>query len=317
MRLSITIRCASVVFVDYPRFVRIVEVGPRDGLQNERRILSVTVRVSLIEALVRAGLKTVECGSFVSPDRVPQMAGTAAVLTAIQRRDDVAYPVLVPNQKGLEAALHAGASEIAIFASASETFSQRNINCSIEESMVRLRSVAHAATKEGLTIRGYVSCVLGCPYEGHVSLDAVVDIARQLREMGCYEISLGDTIGVGTPLTTQLMLEAVGRLVPIPQLAVHFHDTWGQALANILCSVQMGVSVVDSSVAGLGGCPYAPGATGNVATEDVVYMLQGMGINTGLNLEQIAAAGKMICGELDRNSGSKVALAMAATARLH
>jgi len=302
--------------VEYPRSVRIVEVGPRDGLQTEPKVVSVAARVSLIEALVKAGIRTVECGSFVSPDRVPQMAGTGEVLRALHRSSEVSYPVLVPNQKGLEAAFNAGATEIAIFAAASETFSQRNINCSIAESLVRLRSVANEAIKRGVKVRGYLSCVLGCPYEGEVSLSAVADLARQLSDMGCYEISLGDTIGVGTPLKIQVMIDAVAGVTPIPKLAVHFHDTWGQALANIVCSLQMGISVVDSAVAGLGGCPYAAGATGNVATEEVVYMLQGMGIDTGVNLSAIVAAGNLICGELGRKTESKVATAMAAAGRL-
>ena len=295
----------------WPPSVRIVEVGPRDGLQNEKTLVPVEVRIALVEALADAGLKTIECGSFVSPKWVPQMADTALVLERIRHRPGIAYPVLVPNLQGLEAAIAAGAEEIAVFASASETFSQRNINCSIDESLARLQSVPDAA--HGLRIRGYVSCVLGCPYEGEVSLAAVARVAATLHAMGCYEISLGDTIGVGTPVKAQEMIEAVAAHVPLTRLAVHYHDTWGQALANILASLELGVSVVDSSVAGLGGCPYAPGAAGNVATEDVVYMLNGMGIESGVDLEKLAAAGRMISVHLGRLPSSKAALALAAS----
>lgn len=301
--------------MNYPENVRIVEVGPRDGLQNEAAMVPVEVKVALIEALAGAGLKSIEAGSFVSPKWVPTMAGTAEVLARIRRAPGVSYPVLVPNLKGLEAAIAAGVEEIAVFAAASETFSQRNINCSIEESLARLRGVAGAAVARGMRVRGYVSCVLGCPFEGEIAPKAVVRVAKNLHATGCYEISLGDTIGVGTPLKAQRMLEAVAEQVPVRALAVHFHDTWGQALANILASLQLGVAAVDSSVAGLGGCPYAPGATGNVATEDVVYLLNGMAIATGVDLQKVAAAGRMISGHLGRKSASKVALAMAAAAR--
>ncbi len=283
-----------------PERVRIVEVGPRDGLQNEKTLVPVEVKIALIEALADAGLKTIEAGSFVSAQWVPQMAGTAEVLAGIHRVPGVSYPVLVPNLKGFEAARQAGVEEIAVFAAASETFSQRNINCSIEESLVRLRAVAEAALGQGMKVRGYVSCVLGCPYEGEVALSAVAGVAQELSEMGCYEISLGDTIGAGTPLKAQKMIAAAAEHVPVTQLAVHFHDTRGQALANILASLDAGVAVVDSSVAGLGGCPYAAGATGNVATEHVIYMLNGMEIETGVDLEKVAAAGRMICAELGR-----------------
>lgn len=298
--------------MSYPESVRIVEVGPRDGLQNEAAAAPVAVKVALIEALVAAGLRTVECGSFVSPKWVPQMAGTAEVLARIRRSPGVSYPVLVPNLKGLEAAIEAGAEEIAVFAAASETFSQRNINCSIGESLRRLRAVTEAGLARGMRVRGYVSCVLGCPFEGEVAPEAVVRVARELYEMGCYEISLGDTIGVGTALKAQRVLAAVAEQVPISALAAHFHDTWGQALANLFAVLQLGVGVVDSSVSGLGGCPYAPGATGNVATEDVVYMLDGMGIQTGVDLGKVAAAGKMIGGRLGRKPASKAALAIEA-----
>lgn len=299
----------------YPKSVRIVEVSPRDGLQNEPATVAVDVKVSLIEALADAGLKSIECGSFVPPQWVPQMASTAEVLARIPRQPGVSYPVLVPNLKGLEAALESKADEIAVFAAASESFSQRNINCSIAESLIRLGAVSAAALTRGIRVRGYVSCVLGCPFEGDVALDAVVRVAKELHAMGCYEISLGDTIGVGTPLKAQHMLEAVSEAIPVSALAVHFHDTWGQALANILAALELGVAVVDSSAAGLGGCPYAPGATGNVATEDVLYMLAGMGIETGVDLEKVAAAGRMISAHLGRKPASKTALALQARCR--
>lgn len=299
-------------FIRYPEKVEIVEVAPRDGLQNEKRLVSVEAKVRLIDELAEAGLTRIEAGSFVSPKWVPQMANTANVLSKIRRIPGVSYPVLVPNLKGLEAAIAAGCEEIAIFAAASETFSQRNINASIAESLARLRMVAGEARARSIKVRGYVSCVLGCPYEGDVSPEAVAAVAGALHEMDCYEISLGDTIGVGTPLKTQAMLSAVARRVALSQLAIHFHDTYGQALANILASLQLGVAVVDSSVAGLGGCPYAPGAAGNVATEDVVYMLNGMGIETGVDLNRLAAAGRRISGQLERTLASKVAMALAA-----
>ncbi|MBV8552521.1 MAG: hydroxymethylglutaryl-CoA lyase [Acidobacteriaceae bacterium] len=297
----------------YPSHVRIVEVGPRDGLQNEKTLVPVDVKVTLIQALAEAGLKTVEAGSFVSPKWVPQMADTAAVLARLHRKPGVSYPVLVPNQTGLEAALRNNVQEIAIFAAASDTFSHRNINCSIEESLSRLAAVAASALAHGLKVRGYASCVLGCPFEGAIETAAVAHVAGALYEMGCYEISLGDTIGVGTPLKAHAMISAVAERVPIPALAIHYHDTWGQALANILASLQLGISVVDSSVAGLGGCPYAPGATGNVATEDVVYLLNGMNIETGVDLDQVASAGRFISQHLGRAPASKVAVALQST----
>lgn len=298
--------------MNLPSAVRIVEVGPRDGLQNEKTAVDVDTRVALIDALSDAGLQTIEAGSFVSPKWVPQMAATDAVLARIHRRPGIAYPVLVPNLQGLEAAIAAGAEEIAIFGAASETFSRRNINCSIEESLARFQPVVAAAQSRNIKIRGYISCVLGCPYEGAIAPSAVARVASQLYEMGCYEISLGDTIGVGTPLAARHMIEAVAAHVPIPHMAVHYHDTYGQALANIFASLELGISVVDSSVAGLGGCPYAPGAAGNVATEDVVYMLNGMNIKTGVDLEKLAAVGRRISTELGRNPASKVGLALAA-----
>ena len=294
-----------------PKRVRIVEVGPRDGLQNEAGLVPVEAKVALIEALADAGLKSIEAGSFVSPKWVPQMADTAAVLARLKRAPDVSYPVLVPNMQGFEAAAAAGVEEIAVFGAASESFSRRNINCSIAESLDRFRPVAAAALARGMRLRGYVSCVLGCPYEGEVAPSAVAVVAGALTEMGCAEISLGDTIGVGTPLKAQAMLRAVAQVVPMERLAVHFHDTWGQALANILACLELGVSVVDSAVAGLGGCPYAKGATGNVATEDVVYMLDGMGIETGVDLAKLAAAGRTISAALGRAPVSKVAQVLA------
>ena len=294
-----------------PKAVRIVEVGPRDGLQNEAAVVPLAAKVDLIEALAEAGLKTVESGSFVSPKWVPQMAGTAEVLAAIKRVPGVAYPVLVPNLKGLEAAVAAGVEEIAVFGAASESFSRKNINCSIAESLERFRPVVEAALAKGIRVRGYVSCVLGCPYEGEIAPDAVAAVSKALADMGCYEISLGDTIGVGTPLKAQAMVAAVATLVPVERLAVHFHDTWGQALANILACLELGVAVVDSAVAGLGGCPYAKGATGNVATEDVVYMLDGMGIRTGVDLMKLAAAGRAITAVIGKAPVSKVAQVLA------
>lgn len=301
--------------MNYPQKLRIVEVGPRDGLQNESAIVPVEVKAALIDLLADAGLKTIESGSFVSPKWVPQMAGTAEVLARIRRVPGVSYPVLVPNLQGLEAAARAGVEEIAVFAAASEEFSRHNINCSIAESMARLREVIQAAIAKSMRVRGYVSCVLGCPFEGSVSIDAVARVASELYANGCYEISLGDTIGVGTPVKAMRMLEAVAHHVPVRALAVHFHDTWGQALANILAALEFGVAVVDSSVAGLGGCPYAPGAAGNVATEDVVYMLDGMSIQTGVGLLKLAAAGRMISSHLGRKTASKAAKALESSQR--
>jgi isopropylmalate/homocitrate/citramalate synthase len=298
-----------------PAAVRIVEVGPRDGLQNEPVTVPVAARIALIESLAEAGLVMVEAGSFVSPKWVPQMADTAAVLAGLKRKAGVRYPVLVPNLQGLEGALAAGAKDIAIFAAASESFSRRNINCSIGESLDRFRAVAAAALAEGLRLRGYVSCVLGCPYEGEIAPAAVARVAKALADMGCEEISLGDTIGTGTPRKTQAMIDSVAADIPLPRLAVHFHDTYGQALANILAALERGIAVVDASVAGLGGCPYAKGASGNVATEDVVYMLDGMGIATGVNLAKLAAAGRNIMQHLGRAPTSKTAQALAAKVR--
>ncbi|KAJ8289375.1 hypothetical protein GJAV_G00000560 [Gymnothorax javanicus] len=292
-----------------PDRVKIVEVGPRDGLQNEKTIVPAEVKIRLIDMLSEAGLPVIEATSFVSPKWVPQMADQVEVMKGIHRRPGVTYPVLTPNLKGFQAALQAGAGEVAVFGAASELFSKRNINCSVEESLQRFEEVTRAATEAGVPVRGYVSCVLGCPYEGQVSPEKVAQVAKRLYSMGCYEISLGDTIGVGTPGSMFRMLEAVRQEIPVDALAVHCHDTYGQALANILVALQMGVSVVDSSVSGLGGCPYAQGASGNVATEDVVYMLHGLGIHTGVDLQKLMDAGAFICQALNRRTSSKVAQA--------
>ena len=292
-----------------PQSVKIVEVGPRDGLQNEAGRVPTGAKISLIEGLAEAGLTAIEAGSFVSPKWVPQMADTAEVLAGLKRRAGVTYSVLTPNLKGLAAALTAGVTEVAVFAAASESFSQRNINCSIAESLERFRPVVATAATRGLRVRGYVSCVLGCPYEGEIAPSAVAEVANALRSMGCYEISLGDTIGVGTPKRTERLIDTVAAKIPLPQLAAHFHDTYGQALANILAALQSGVAVVDCAVAGLGGCPYAAGASGNVATEDVVYMLNGMGIHTGVDLDKLVAAGWAISEVLGRDPASKVSIA--------
>jgi len=297
-----------------PQRVTVVEVGPRDGLQNEPQSVSVDAKVALIERLAEAGLPVVEAGAFVSPKWVPQMAGTEDILARIHRRPGVRYPVLVPNMKGYEQARAAGVDEIAVFGAASETFSQRNINCSIEESFARFAPVIEAAKADGARVRGYVSCVLGCPYEGDVPTERVVAVASRLWELGCDEISLGDTIGVGTPGRARAVAAAVAEWLPIERLAVHFHDTYGQALANVLACLEIGVATVDSAVAGLGGCPYAKGASGNLASEDLVYMLHGLGIDTGVDLDALAAAGRFISAELGRAPASKVARALAAKA---
>ncbi len=295
-----------------PGFVRIVEVGPRDGLQNEPREVPTQVKVELIERLADAGLPAVEATAFVSPKWVPQMADHTEVLERVRIKPGVSYPVLTPNLKGFEAARAAGATEVAIFGAASEAFSRKNINCSIGESLERFRPIALESKKHGIKVRGYVSCVLGCPYEGEVKPERVADVAAALYEMGCYEVSLGDTIGVGTPGRTQAMLEACARRVPLERLAGHYHDTYGQALANVYASLELGVAIFDASVAGLGGCPYAAGASGNVATEDVVYLLHGLGIATGVDLEHLAETGRWICGILGKESSSKVGRALAA-----
>jgi len=289
-----------------------VEVGPRDGLQNEPDPVPTATKIELIERLAASGLRVVEAGAFVSPKWIPQMADSAAVLAGLRRRRGVSYPVLVPNMKGYEAAIAAKAEEIAVFAAVSEQFSRRNINCSIAESIDRFAPVAAAARKDGIRVRGYVSCVLGCPYEGAVAPTKVVEVSARLLELGCYEVSLGDTIGVGTPGKAQAMIEVVAAKLPRERLAVHFHDTYGQALANILAALECGIAVVDSSVAGLGGCPYAPGASGNVASEDVLYMLEGLGIETGVDMGKLAAAGRFISDALGRPTASKVGRALAA-----
>jgi hydroxymethylglutaryl-CoA lyase len=297
-----------------PQQVRMVEVGPRDGLQNEAQIVPAATKIALIERLADAGLGVVEAGSFVSPKWVPQMADTAEVLAGLRRKPGVSYPVLVPNLKGFAAALAAGVEEIAIFGAASEKFSQRNINCSIAESLERFAPVAAAARQHGMRVRGYISCVVDCPYEGPIAPAAVADVAAKLFAMGCYEISLGDTIGTGTPARIQAMIAAVAAAVPRERLAVHFHDTYGQALANILASLESGIATVDSSVAGLGGCPYAKGASGTVASEDVLYLLSGLGIRTGVDMTALAAAGRFVSQALGRDPVSKVARALAAKA---
>jgi hydroxymethylglutaryl-CoA lyase len=295
-----------------PASVRIVEVGPRDGLQNEKDEVPTAVKLELIERLAEAGLSAIEATAFVSPKWIPQMADHTEVLEGISRKPGVAYPVLTPNLKGYEAARAAGATEVAVFGAATEAFSRKNINCSIAESLERFRPVVEKALKEKVKVRGYLSCVLGCPYEGDVKPQKVAEVAAALYEMGCYEVSLGDTIGVGTPGRTRDMIEACMARVPAARLAGHYHDTYGQALANIYASLELGVATFDSSVAGLGGCPYAKGASGNVATEDVVYMLHGLGIRTGVDLDKLVDTGVWISSVLKRESNSKVGRAIAA-----
>ncbi|MER2602186.1 MAG: hydroxymethylglutaryl-CoA lyase [Candidatus Competibacter phosphatis] len=292
-----------------PKTVKIVEVGPRDGLQNEPAAIATATKVELIARLGKAGLKAIEATSFVSPKWVPQMADSAEVMRAIERLPGVAYPVLTPNLKGLEAALAAGAQEVAVFGAASESFSQKNINCSIADSLQRFEPVMAAARQAGVRVRGYVSCVLGCPYEGHVQPAAVAQVASALFDMGCHEISLGDTIGVGTPEAAKRLIETVGARIPLDRIAGHYHDTYGMAIANIYASLQCGVTVFDASVAGLGGCPYAKGASGNVATEDVVYLLNGLGIATGIDLDALIDCSAWISAALGRPPASKVARA--------
>lgn len=296
--------------MNLPKSVRLVEVGPRDGLQNEKQPISVADKVRLVDDLAAAGLSYIEVGSFVSPKWVPQMAGSAEVFTGIQRSAGVTYAALTPNLKGLEAALDANVEEVAVFAAASEAFSQKNINCSIADSLQRFVPLMEAAKAANVRVRGYVSCVLGCPYDGEIAPQQVASVARELYAMGCYEVSLGDTIGTGTAGKTRAMLEVVGHDIPRERLAGHFHDTYGQALANIYASLLEGISVFDSSVAGLGGCPYAKGATGNVATEDVLYLLQGLGIETGVDMHKLIAAGQRICEVLGKANGSRVARAL-------
>ena len=296
--------------------VRIVEVGPRDGLQNEKTPVGVADRIGFIEQLVAAGLHTVEVGAFVSPKAIPQMVNSDQVLRGLDRHRSSEFHVLVPNEKGYEAARAAGAKVIAVFASASEGFSRANINCSVAESIDRFKPVVERAKADGVKVRGYISCVLGCPFDGEVKPSAVVNVADMLWELGCYEISLGDTIGVGTPLKAKALLRAVAGTVPIAHLAMHFHDTYGQALANLYAGMEEGVRVIDSAAGGLGGCPYAPGATGNVATEDVVYMLEGMGIATGVDMGKLVAATNAVSKLIGRPPVSRVASALNAKRRM-
>jgi hydroxymethylglutaryl-CoA lyase len=296
----------------FPERVRLVEMSPRDGLQNEPGpVIPTTVKARLIKRLVECGLTHVEAASFVSPRWVPQMADASDVMTLIERKPGVCYAALTPNLRGFEGALAAGAGEVVVFGAASESFSQKNINCSIAESLERFIPVMEAAKHNGVPVRGYVSTVLGCPYEGEIAPAKVAAVAKALFDMGCHEISLGDTIGTGTPAKAKRMLEAVARHVPVEHLAAHFHDTYGQALANLYAVLEEGVAVIDASVAGLGGCPYAKGASGNVATEDVLYMLDGLGIETGVDLRQLVATGNWISYRLKRRNGSKVGLALA------
>ena len=295
-----------------PARVKIVDVGPRDGLQNEKGEVPTAIKLELIERLAEAGIRSVEATAFVSPKWIPQMADHTEVLERIRRKPGVSYPVLTPNLRGYEAAKAAGATEVAVFGAASESFSKKNINCSIAVSLERFRPVVEKALLEKVKVRGYISCVVGCPYEGEIAADKVAEVAGALYDMGCYEVSLGDTIGVGTPKKTQAMIEACLKRVPAEKLAGHYHDTYGQALANIYASMELGVATFDSSVSGLGGCPYAKGASGNVATEDVLYMLNGLGIETGINLEKVVDTGLWISAFLKREPGSKAGRAIAA-----
>ena len=293
-----------------PAEVRIVEVGPRDGLQNEKTEISTADKIALIDKLSATGLRSIEATAFVSPKWVPQMADASQVLTGISRRDDISYPVLVPNEQGYERARAAGAQEVAVFTAASEAFNLKNTNAGIDDSLRRFEPVLARAKADGVRVRGYVSTVLGCPYQGAVPITDVVRVARSLHDMGCYEISLGDTIGIGTPAKARAMLRAVASEIPMAALAIHFHDTYGQALANVLACLEEGVAVVDSAVSGAGGCPYAKGASGNVASEDVVYMLHGLGIRTGIDLEALAGVGSWLAALLGRENGSKVGKAL-------
>lgn len=303
---------SSTAFSDLPCHVRIVEVGPRDGLQNEKQSIDVATKVELIERLVDAGCDSIEAGSFVNPKWVPQMASSDEVFERLPRQQGVRYAALTPNLQGYRRAQQAGATEVAIFAAASEAFSQKNINCSIAESVERFEAIMAAAKTDGLPVRGYVSCVAGCPYQGEVDADVVAQISEQLIAMGCYEVSLGDTTGVATPGQIASLLEAVKQRVAVEQLAIHCHDTYGQALANIYAALQAGVAVIDSSVAGLGGCPYAKGASGNVASEDLLYMLEGLNIKTGVSLQKLCATGDWISAQLGRANQSRVARALIA-----
>jgi len=296
--------------MNYPASVKIVEVGPRDGLQNEKVAVDVSTKIELIRLLTDAGLTTIEAGSFVSPKWVPQMAGSDDVFAGLTAVTGTTYTALTPNMQGLERAIACGVKEVAVFAAASESFSQKNINCSIAESLERFKPVAKEALSAGLAVRGYISCVVGCPYQGVVDAESVAQVSEQLLAMGCYEVSLGDTIGVGTPASFETLLNRLLKDTAPAKLAIHAHDTYGQALANILIALQLGISTVDSSVAGLGGCPYAQGASGNVATEDLIYMLNGLGINHGVDLPKLIAAGHFISQKLNRANGSKVGIAL-------
>lgn len=296
----------------FPKTVKIVEVSPRDGLQNEKRIIPTAIKIDFINRLSETGLTVIEATSFVSPKWIPQLADGKEVFTGITKKAGVSYPVLVPNVQGLENAIAAKVKDVAVFTTASEQFSQKNTNCTVSESMQRIKEVMQLAKKHGLRVRGYLSCVLGSPYEGEVPPEKTAELADQLYRLGCDEISLGDTIGIGTPFKTKQLIETVAAYVPLQQLAVHFHDTYGQALANIYAALSLGINIIDSSVGGIGGCPYANGATGNVATEDVLYMLNGMGIMTGVNLAELIQVGRFISAELGRTPQSKVSLATGA-----
>ena len=311
-----TRRFASTTRPTYPPSVRIVEVGPRDGLQNEKNLVPTENKIAFIDSLAETGLQTIEATAFVSAKWVPQMGDNEEVMRKIKRKSGVSYPVLTPNLQGFQKAVAVGATEVAIFGAASELFSKKNINCTVAESLERFKPVMEAAKREGVRVRGYVSCVVGCPYEGQIDPKKVAEVSEKLLAMGCYEISLGDTIGIGSPGHFRRMLDAVKAAVPVENLAVHCHDTYGQALANILVSLEEGISVVDSSVAGLGGCPYAQGATGNVATEDVVYMLEGLGIKTGVDLDALCRVGESISNVLMRRNNSRVSLATAPKRRV-
>lgn len=295
-----------------PKAVSIVEVGPRDGLQNEKSIVSVEEKINFINLLSKTGIKRIEAGSFVSPKWVPQMADSGDIFSGIEKNPSITYSALTPNIKGLDAAIESGVDEVAVFGAASESFSMKNINCSIEESLNKFEPVIAKANTHNIKVRGYVSCVMGCPYEGEISPSAVADVSKRLIDMGCYEISLGDTIGTGTPVATKRLLDSVLSVVNIEQLAVHFHDTYGQALVNLYSALEYGVATIDSAVAGLGGCPYAKGASGNVATEDVLYMLNGMGINTEIDMEKLLVATQFISEVVNKVPSSKVANALLA-----
>ena len=296
-----------------PTRVKIVEVGPRDGLQNEKQVVPTDIKIELIDRLAEAGVSVIEATSFVSPKWVPQMGDNTAVLEGIKRHPQTIYTALTPNLQGFDGAIQAGANEVAIFGAASESFSRKNINCSIAESLKRFEPIVSAASALEIPVRGYVSCVVGCPYEGAIDPHKAADVAKILFDMGCYEVSLGDTVGVGNPASIQRMIEACAKVVPIKKLAGHYHDTYGMAIANIYASLQMGMAIFDASVAGLGGCPYAKGASGNVATEDVVYLLQGLGIETGIDLTKLATIGDWISGAINRPNGAKAGRALCAS----